>query len=90
MMRKGNKTLWIGLGFLIFSGLVLMAPFGNALLELIIPDDNSSDPQGGMFDGFVVIFGTLPLGALLTIVGLIKVGIANKIEETQEGTVNDE
>ncbi len=89
-MRKGNLTLWIGLGFLLFSGLVLMAPFGNALLELVIPDDNSSDPQGGMFDGFVVIFGTLPLGILLTIIGFIKLSIAKRNTDTQEGTVDGE
>ena len=88
-MRKGNLTLWFGLGFLLFSGLVLVAPFGNALLELIVPDNNSSDPQGGMFDGFVVIFGTLPLGILLTIIGLIKHSIGKRNASRQEGSVDD-
>ena len=77
-MGSAKTFLWIGIGLLTFSFLVLAAPFGNALLSMIVPGNTSSDPQGGMFDGFIIIFGTLPLGAFLTLIGFFKLVGAKK------------
>ncbi len=86
MKRPGTILIWSGLGILGLSLLILVAPFGSELLGLVTGSNASSDPQGGMFDGFIIFFGTIPLGLLLLFIGLIRFGLARNQEKVVGGS----
>ncbi len=85
MKAPGTTLIWYGLGILGLSLLILAAPFGSELLGMVTGSNASSDPQGGMFDGFIIFFGTIPLGILLLFIGLIRLGFAQKQKASAEG-----
>jgi|GEM_PF-6383786 len=82
LLRK--CILWAGLALLAYSALALFAPFGHQLIDLITGNEKSNDPQGSMFDGLVILFGTLPLGALLTVIGFVMMMVNRQKRLRQE------
>lgn len=84
MTLSAKILVTVGSILIIDSLLLFFANFsiGPAGLILWIAHTDTADPHGNMFNGLLVLFGLLPLGIVLLILGVVRY-VQNQRQESE-------